>query len=98
MKINVHIERLILEGLPVTIAEGPIVQRAVEGELTRLLAPGGLSDEFRLGTAMSQARVGNLVMAAKNGPANLGQGIARAVYSGIGRTRGREARPRGVVR
>ena len=41
MRINVHIERLILDGLPVTSLQGPEVGAAVETELARLLL-----DEF----------------------------------------------------
>ena len=40
--IKVHIERLVLEGLPVMRSEGPLVQAAVQAELSRLLAEGGL--------------------------------------------------------
>ena len=38
MNINLHIERLILDGLPITRQQGPHVQAAVEAELTRLLS------------------------------------------------------------
>ena len=38
MNINVHIERLVLEGLPVTDPDSPIVQAAIETELARIVA------------------------------------------------------------
>jgi hypothetical protein len=84
MRINVHIERLILDGLPVTSAQGPHVQGALEKELARLLAIGGLSDELRDGITVPRLRAGALQLARDDGPARLGQGIARAVREGIG--------------
>lgn len=87
MKINVHIEHLILEGLPVTNLQGPAVQRAVEMELGRLLASGGLSEELLSGGAVPQVRAGALPLGRENQPAKLGQGIARSVHEGIGRKR-----------
>lgn len=93
MKINVHIERLILDGLPVTSAQGPQVQGALEKELARLLVGGGLSEELRGGIAVPRMRAGTLQLTAHNHPAGLGHGIARAVYGGIGKpTAGTEGR------
>ena len=43
MNINVHIERLILDGLPVKGSDGSIIQAAVETELSRLLGEQGLA-------------------------------------------------------
>lgn len=37
MKINLDIERLVLDGVPIDHHDAPLVQTAVEGELTRLL-------------------------------------------------------------
>ena len=41
--IHLHIERLILDGLPIERAQGPHVQAAVEAELSRLLTENGLA-------------------------------------------------------
>lgn len=58
MNIQVHIERLVLEGLPVTSLQGPLIQQAVEKELARLLTAHGLADELRRGCAMPRMRAG----------------------------------------
>jgi hypothetical protein len=84
MKINVHIERLILEGLPPTIRQGVQVRRPLEMELARLLARGGLSEEIRGSIALPQVQAGTLQFSSDERPAKLGQGIARAVHEGIG--------------
>jgi hypothetical protein len=87
MKISVHIERLVLDGLPVTNLQGPQVRDAVERELVQLLAAGGLSHELRAGGAVPSVRAGGIGLAPKNQPVRLGQQIARAVYGGIGSRR-----------
>jgi hypothetical protein len=57
MRISVHIERLILEGLPVTSPQGHQVQAAVESELVRLLATADLLRELHAGGAVPEVRV-----------------------------------------
>ncbi|MDT8760900.1 hypothetical protein MZO42_19545 [Sphingomonas psychrotolerans] len=38
MIVNLHIDRLVLDGLPMRSHERPLIQAAVEAELTRLIA------------------------------------------------------------
>jgi hypothetical protein len=92
MKINLHIERLILDGLPVTSLQGPQVRAAVEAELARLLAADGLSHELRGGVAVPRVRAGAIQIGKENQPARLGQSIARAVHEGIGNSNTEKAR------
>jgi hypothetical protein len=87
MNIRLHIERLILDGLPVTRAQGPRVKAALEAELTRMLVEGGgLSQELQRGV-IPQVRAGNLPFTAESSPAQLGKQIAQSVYGGIGRAK-----------
>jgi hypothetical protein len=83
MSINLHIERLILDGLFESHAEGPVIGTAMETELARLLADGGLKSDIQSGGAFPSVRVSTVQLPqAKAVP--LGQQIARAVYHGIG--------------
>jgi hypothetical protein len=84
MKIQVHIERLVLEGLPVSGSQGPQIRSALQKELMRLLSAGGLSDELRGGMAVPSIRVGVIPFGPENQGAKLGRRIARAVHEGIG--------------
>lgn len=84
MKMNVHIERLVLEGLPVSSWQGPQIRSAVQKELTRLLFAGGLSDELRGGVAVPGIRAGAIQVGPDYQPATLGQSIAQAVHGGVG--------------
>jgi hypothetical protein len=83
MSINVHIERLILDGLSVSDAQSPIISAAVERELTRLLEAGGLERSLQSGGAWPSVPVRHIQLTAGK-PAHLGQQIAAALYEGIG--------------
>ncbi len=84
MNVNVHIERLILDGLPIASHQGPLVQTAVEAELTRLLAADGLAANLLVGGALSHLQAGGIQLTGEGNPGQLGQQIAQAVYGGIG--------------
>lgn len=83
MNVRLHIEHLILDGLPIEAAQAPAVQGAVEAELSRLLTERGLAPELRQGGAVPYARGEDLRPAEDNTPARLGESIARAVHGGI---------------
>ncbi len=85
MNINLHIERLVLDGVAVAPGERPRLQAAVETELARLLAEGGLSEELRGGGAVPSVRAGGIRLTGQGDAAGLGRQIAGAVYRGIGR-------------
>jgi len=84
MNIELHIERLILDGLPVERSQRPHLQAAVEAELTRLLAENGLAAELQTGGAVPSVRADAMQFKSGNTPMQWGQQIARSVYSGIG--------------
>ncbi len=86
MKITVNIERLILENLPITAAQGPLIQAALEAELGRLLALDGLASGMLEGGARPTLPVGAIQVGNESDPAALGRQIAHAVYGGIGAT------------
>jgi hypothetical protein len=85
MRIDVHIERLVLEGLPVTSADGPRVRAAVEAELARLLATGELGREPIAGGAMARAPAPQISIGQNGRPDAIGRAVARSVHAGIGR-------------
>lgn len=84
MNINLHIERVILDGLAVAPSQRGLVQSALEAELVRLLASGGLAAALSSSGAMPVLRVSDLPLAMPSEPAQLGSQIAQAVYGGIG--------------
>jgi hypothetical protein len=84
MKINLHIERLILDGLPVERRQGAAIQTAVESELARLLLAGGLNSELLSGGALPSLRASAIQLTNETGAPHLGAQIAESVYGGIG--------------
>jgi hypothetical protein len=83
MSVNLHIERLILDGLVVPDGDGPHIAAAVETELARLLGTSGLEASLRSSGAWPSVPAGSIRSAAtKSAP--LGRQIAKAVYQGIG--------------
>ena len=84
MNIDVHIERLILDGVPVAHRERPMLQAAVEAELVRLLSVDGLAPHLLTGGAIPRMSGGGIQPSSDGNPNSLGQQIARAVYGGIG--------------
>lgn len=84
MNINVNIERLILDGISVSHAQRPLLQAAVEAELGRLLAEGGLGAELRSGGAVPSVPAAAIQISPDGNPTQWGQQIAQSVYGGIG--------------
>ena len=76
--IQLHIERLVLEGLPVSTVQGPIVQAAMETELTRLFTIEGLPASAS--HAEPHLPVGQIHLIPDGGPGDLGQQIGAAVH------------------
>lgn len=84
MNINLHIERLVLNGLEIPPEQRPVLQAAVETELSRLLTEGGLSPRLAQGIAVPRLSVQDIQTTRANNPTQLGHQIAQSVYGGIG--------------
>lgn len=84
MNIAIHIERLLLEGLPVTSYEARLVQAAVEAELARLLSQGGITPALRRGADLHYLRADSLNFNHNARPVAIGAQIASAVHKSIG--------------
>lgn len=85
MNIQVHIERLILDGIALSAAERPRLQAAVETELGRLLVEQGIASGLESGIALDSVRGGAVQLQPEARGTGLGKQVAQAVYGGIGR-------------
>ena len=83
--VNLHIERLILDGIEIPSHQHPDLQTAMETELARLLDEGGLQAGLEAGGAVREVSGGMIEAAEGYNPAAFGPQIAHAVYRGIGR-------------
>jgi hypothetical protein len=94
MNINLHIERMILDGLPLTSGQGAVVQTAIETELARLLEANSrwVFPDLRDGGTMPSVRAGSFLLAEKSSPAQVGHQIAGVLATTLGvATRGPSA-------
>ena len=82
MKIHLHIERVVLDGVPVD--QPRILRKALAHELTSRLMEGGLLPELHSGGAVPHVRGGAIELSQRSNAARLGSQIAGAVYRGIG--------------
>ena len=82
MKIHLHIDRLVLDG--VAVDQHRILRRALEQELASRLMQGGLSLDLRSGGAVPSMRGSAIELGQGSNPTRLGAQIAGAVYRGIG--------------
>lgn len=83
MKINVHIERIILDGQPFDRHSAPLIQEAVQAELTRLFADNGAPQSLLSGGSVLSLRGEPFQLDAKSEPEAVGQRVANAVYGGL---------------
>lgn len=83
MNINLHIERLILDGVNIAPGQRHLLQARVETELTRLLTDGGLAPSLAQGSAFPRLST-NGIRITGNNPTQIGRQIAQSVYGGIG--------------
>lgn len=84
MNINLHIERLVLDGVDFALGQQHLLQSIVASELARMLAEGGLSPSLAQGTNLSRVSANGIKINDGDKPAQLGRQIAQSVYGGIG--------------
>ncbi len=85
MRINIEIERLVLDRLPVEHRQGPLLKAAVEAELSRLLVANGLANNLMSGGAVDSLSAPTIQLGKDNNPIKLGQQIGRAINGGLGK-------------
>jgi len=91
VNIDLHIERLILDGLSIEPKYRAQLQAAVESELTRLLRAGGLKAELSSSGALQSVGASQIQLTGWRTAPVLGKQIAQAVHGGIGAEAGRAA-------
>ena len=85
MNIHLHIERLVLDGLPVERGQGAHVQATIEAELTRLFTDRGVPSGLASGGAIPALDGGSFDVAPDARPDRIGVQVAQAVYGGLSR-------------
>jgi hypothetical protein len=86
MNIVLHIDRIVMDGLPVSRAQLPALRAAMEGELVRLL---GTATAQKLGGSRSVERLAAPAFSygPELRPAQIGRQVARSVHGSLGSRR-----------
>jgi hypothetical protein len=82
MNINLHIERLVLDGINISPGKRDLLQISITTELTRLLNNAGLAGNLVEGVSLPRLSASSIQLTG-NSPTQLGQQIAQSVYGGI---------------
>ncbi len=85
MNVHLHIDHLVLDGLPVEAGQGELVQAAVQVELTRLLTDAVLAPGLHTGGARPLMPSEDIHLTGNDTPTTLGQQIGRVIHRGISR-------------
>jgi hypothetical protein len=96
MTIHVHIERIVLDGLPIDAAQTRRFRSALESELARLLRGSGLSAEWNGGGAVPAVETQTVHVDRHIHPKALGAGVAAVLHGRLGSDDG--SRSRSTVR
>ncbi len=83
MKVNLHIERLVLDGVGVSPHQRAGIKAAVEAELAGALARNGVGSGLQSGGSFRSVLANSIIVGAQNEPSRLGRQIGQAVYGGI---------------
>ena len=83
MNINIDIERMILEGMPMPPSQRRKLQAAVKDELTRLLATEGIPENWLSGGVVPSVPSGAIQVKPGTNPTKMGQQIAQGIYRGM---------------
>jgi hypothetical protein len=82
MKIKLHIERLLIDGLPVAPSGAVELRGAIETELARLMTSGEL-DSGLAGGRLAYLNGPRMEIRQDAAPAEIGAGIAAATYGSL---------------
>lgn len=85
MNLHLHIERLVLHGLPLDARDVPQLQAAVERELARLLGESSLAAGFHTSATLASLHGGSIQWTGGVSAATLGAQLGAAVYGGLER-------------
>jgi hypothetical protein len=83
MNLDLHIARLVLDGLDIAPGQRHLLQASVTTELTRLLNNDGLAPSLVEGVVLPRLSTNDIRLTSNN-PTQLGQQIAQSMYRDIG--------------
>ncbi len=84
MKVNLHVDRLVLDGIEATSHQRSVLRSAFVSELSRLVELNGLNVSLSRGVSLPVVPAGQIQLGTRFEARETGVRIARAVYEGLG--------------
>lgn len=85
MNINIHIERLVIDGFSVEPHQRADLKASVEAALSQQLVSQGIGSTMQSNNNCKSVKGGSISIENISTPASLGHQIGNAVYMGIGK-------------
>lgn len=83
MKINLHIDRVILDGLRLADGQQKVLQATIQEELLSLIKDQGFEGELLGGGARPFLAADGIQLERGYSPIQLGRQIAQSIYGGL---------------
>jgi len=83
MNIDLHIERLVLDGVALPPGAAGPMGAALEAELQRLLTERGIASGLARGGAIVRVSAPEADLTAARDPAGIGRAVAKAIHGGL---------------
>ncbi|HTQ15217.1 MAG TPA: hypothetical protein VMH86_15200 [Rhizomicrobium sp.] len=87
MKVKLHIDRMVLDGLTASQNQGVRLGAAIQTELSRLLRDPLVAGALSKGGAIPKLRAGPIGISANDSPNKIGARIAKSLAAGLVRPR-----------
>ena len=84
MRIELHIENLVLDGVPLARGQRARLRATIVQELTRRLGDGALAAQFAAGGGRDVVHAAPIRVGARPDAQALGTQIAASIHSGLG--------------
>jgi hypothetical protein len=83
VKIVLHIERLVLDGVALDASAADVVRASLIRELTQMLSTGSVPSVFSRGEALPRVQAPEVTLTRAEGPSLIGRNVARSVHAGL---------------
>ncbi len=83
MNINLHINRLVVADIPMTVSDRRLLQASITSELNQMLTDNGLAATMIQESTIPRVST-NEIQLTSNNPQHIGQQVAQSLYGQIG--------------
>lgn len=89
MNVELWIERLVVDGLPMSAGDGEVLRATLQKELARRLRRDGLGARLTRGLAAPRLTVDSVRLPREAGPAEIARQVGRSLHGALSPQKGR---------